>query len=98
MTLHTFNKSHSNTSLVNECLHLLEQGDAVLFIEDGVYNTTAQALKTFWSNHPGASFHAIQSDVEARGITVPIDGSINLIDYDEFVKLVAEHPRSISWY
>lgn len=91
-TLHTVNKTAANNAL-EACLRVISSGDCVLLIEDGVYQAAELAL------HPQASdlqLYALAGDVAARGIKLP--EAITPIDYAQFVDLVCQQQRSVSWF
>lgn len=91
-TLHTVNKTAANDALL-ACLRVSTAGDSLLLIEDGVY----QAMQV--AKHPQAqslSLYALQDDISARGIALP--PAITSISYAQFVDLVCQHKRSISWF
>jgi len=98
MTLHTFNKQPSNSQLISDCSLTVRKGDALLFIEDGVYNATTHSFNTSWQHLDDVLFLALEEDIKARGIADDIDQCVKLIDYAYFVRLCAENDKVISWY
>jgi len=97
--LHTVNKSPFERNALDSCLSHLQQGGAILLIEDGIYgalNGTAmtdklkQAMKI-------AQVYALYPDIEARGMQDRVIDGIKLVDYGGFVDLVAEHASVQSW-
>jgi tRNA 2-thiouridine synthesizing protein B len=97
--LHIVNKSHRQTTGLESCLRLAQQGHALLLIEDGVYAATragaasaglAQALQRL-------KVYALQPDLEARGMAGSLVEGVIAVDYGGFVDLVAEHTNSQSW-
>lgn len=91
-TLHTVNKSAADDAL-EACLRVASSGDSLLLLEDGVYQAARLA------QHPQASalrLFALHEDVRARGIGLP--AAITPIGYAEFVELVCQHRRSVSWF
>ncbi len=67
----------------------LTQDDAVILIEDGVY----QALNTV---NVLAKVYVLDEDVQARGIANKIPSTISSINYSGFVKLTEVHQRIIT--
>lgn len=96
--LHIVNQSPFASTVLLQCLNRINHDDGLVLLEDGVYSTTSQ--------HPFAQdlgnikhCYAIKNDLLARGINLnDVLGNIQLIDYDEFVKLTIEFPLSHSWY
>ena len=98
--LHMVNKSPFETTTLQSCLRHTRKGDAVLFIEDGVFGALkgTDASGDVWGRRAEISFYVLGPDAEARGLTKGrmIDG-INVIDYEGFVDLVAKHNVSQAW-
>ena len=97
--LHVINKPQSRGLSLRSCLRLLQPGDALLLIEDGVYacaDTSENRL--FWQNLPtDVSCHALRPDLEARAIALPLP-VFSPVDDDGFVALVCEHDKTLSWF
>ena len=91
-TLHTVNKTGQPMTL---CLRAVSEGDAVLLLEDGVYDVLLPELQTQLKSKD-VSLHALTSDALGRGITIP-DGCHG-INYDEFVELCCQHEKVITWF
>jgi len=90
--LYTIHKSPFTSRSFESCLRNAPSGAPILLYEDGVYAATAdtsieQTVRSALNEHP---IYAIQSDLQARGLTRLID-KIQIIDYATFVDLVAEH-------
>jgi len=98
-TLHVVNKPHSRGLALRSCLRLLQPGDALLLIEDGVYaSTDTGENRLFWQNRPDeVSLHALEPDLNARGIALPLP-AFERIDDAGFVNLVCGHTRTLSWF
>jgi tRNA 2-thiouridine synthesizing protein B len=91
-TLHTVNKTAANDAL-EACLRVASNGDSLLLIEDGVYQASQLV------QHPLAStlqLYALEEDIAARGLSLP--ATITPIGYAQFVELVCQHQRSVSWF
>lgn len=80
--LHVINRSLSTESLKYHST-LIEESDALLFIDEGLSNYAKLQL-----SHHQATF-AISSQV--LGIDIPVVG------YDKFVELSAEHKQTLFW-
>ena len=98
--LHTVNKSPFERNALSSCLRLAKTGGAVLLIEDGVYGALAgTAMSELISGRKvEMSFFALGPDIAARGLSdaALIDGD-QIIDYEGFVDLVAEHDTTQAW-
>jgi|UniRef100_Q3AP77 tRNA 2-thiouridine synthesizing protein B len=96
--LHTINKSPFDSSSMETCFRFLQAGDAVLFLEDGVY--AAQAGTKFAQAVDGAlqknALYVLEPDATARGIKNFVSG-VQPIDYEGFVELVEQHQVN-SWF
>ena len=84
-TLHLVNRPSALTS----CLETARDEDTVLLLEDGVY-----AAATEQSNRP---LHAIDVDVEARGLAGRLRENVTLTSHEDFVRLVENHQPIVSW-
>lgn len=98
--LHTVNKSPFERNSLDACLRLAKSGSSVLLIEDGVYAATKGTVVADKVNKAmdGIKFYVLGPDVEARGIspTHMIDG-VQVVNYEGFVDLVAEHDSVHAW-
>ena len=101
-TLHTLNKTAQNTSLNTKLSQIIKEDDAVILIEDGVY----QCLTLFTENTSNNDSHwserskliyALKDDALARGIHLSTK-SIIFLSYEEFVALCLKHNKVVSWY
>ncbi|MBL4582103.1 MAG: sulfurtransferase complex subunit TusB [Gammaproteobacteria bacterium] len=93
--LHTINRS-PGSQLLKSCLNVINDGDAILFIEDGVYHCSSQVhLKTIMD---AIKVYGLREDMLARStLSKSIDG-VDLIDTARFVELCCEHDKVVSWY
>ncbi len=84
-TLHLVNRP----SALASCLETAKAEDTILLLEDGVYAAAAG----------GASrpMHAIDVDVEARGLSGRVNENVTLASYEDFVQLVENHQPIVSW-
>jgi tRNA 2-thiouridine synthesizing protein B len=90
--LYTINKSPTMFGNLKSALRVAPEGEPILLYEDGVYAAAAGAAseelaRQALAYHP---VYALQADLEARGLTSPVEG-IRVIDYDGFVELVEQH-------
>lgn len=98
--LHTVNKSPFEKDSLASCLRMIRPGSALIFIEDGVYAAVARTrpakqLEGFVNQ---IDIFILRPDLEARGIAghTLIEG-IELVDYQGFVRLAAQHDKVLSW-
>ena len=98
--LHLINKSPFERNALESCLRLVTPGSSILLIEDGVYAGLANAsdAEKIAARMEDVSFHVLGPDVSARGLgETPLIEGINVVDYEGFVDLVAEHDVTQSW-
>ena len=97
--LHTVNKSPFEKSSFDSCLGHVQDGSAVLLYEDGVYaGIKGTACEQKVKSAQGVKFYALGPDMKARGLAEDrvIEG-IEIVDYEGFVDLAAEHSKVVSW-
>ena len=96
-TLHTLNvSSRENPDLVARLLRSTSRGDALLLIENGVYNLTDTAFIDA-TNNAGLLLHCLDIDIEARGLQRWATRAISASDSD-FVALVCHHDKAVNWF
>ena len=103
-TLHTLNKTQSVSLLNAQLSQCMSAGDAIILIEDGVYqcmslsNTSNNSNQEHWSAK-AASIYVLSDDANARGIPESFKHpKIIFISYQEFVALTLKHKKVVSWY
>lgn len=97
--LHTVNKSPFEKSSFDSCLGYALEGSAVLLFEDGVYAAMkGTVVEAKVKSAQGVKFYALGPDLKARGLSEErlIDG-VEVVDYDKFVDLAAEHDKVVPW-
>jgi tRNA 2-thiouridine synthesizing protein B len=98
--LHTVNKSPFERNALQSCLQHLLTGSSVLLIEDGVYGAMKGTgiTEKVQQAMDGVKFYVLGPDLKARGVNDEqvIEG-VKVIDYGDFVDLVAEHDNVQSW-
>ncbi len=93
-TLHTVNKNGQPLEL---CLRVVNKGDSLLLIEDGVYalfevpDILAELIKD-------VSLYVLEADVLARGVSNRNELEIELVDYQGFVSLTETNEKTLSWF
>lgn len=97
--LHIVNKSHTQTNALRSCLRLALPGQALLLTEDAIYAATAAGAAASGIAEAVARLkvHALQPDVQARGMAGKLVDGVTAVDYAGFVDLVAEHSTNQSW-
>ena len=99
--LHTINQSATQHQTVITQITALGTNDAVIFLEDGVYNAIASGPASqliHESSARGVRFYAIETDLKARGCAAIVHASIELIHYEKFVELSTTHSNICSWF
>ena len=94
-TLHTINKS-PQTKLLQSCLTVINNGDAILFIEDGIYHCGSPA--EIRSIHESIKVYGLREDILARATLSKLAEGVEAIDAERFVSLCCEHDKVLSWF
>lgn len=100
-TLHTVNKSPFSHSTLRSCISVCADGDTLVLIEDGVFGAIPGSSDTetlIALIKQNIKVYALAPDTNARAIEKKIIPGIELINYDDFVKLSLEYTRIQSWY
>lgn len=93
-TLFTISKAPSS-GLLENCLSVTRPGDAILFIEDGVYYCqTAMQL----SVSSDVKMYCLKEDITARGLGDRKTESVETASIDDFVTLSVHHDKTVSWF
>lgn len=98
--LHIVNKSAFTSSVAQTCLDHCSHQDAVIFIENGVFNAidSSPIKDSIISLQSSVKFFVLTEDLVARGLSNKILSGIQSIDYKGFVALSVEHSPVQSWY
>lgn len=93
--LHTISRS-PDSNLLKSCLNVISPGDAILFIEDGVYHCGSQlSLQAIIET---VKIYGLREDMLARAtLSKTIDG-VEIIDTTRFVELCCERDKVVSWF
>ena len=94
-TLHIVSTSPFTDQALHRCLTLVDAGDSVLLIEDGVYAAHA-ASPNVLKPADGIAWYALDSDLMARGIT-QLQPDVRVADYHDFLELVCLCKNYVSW-
>ncbi len=92
--LHTISKS-PRARLLESCLSTINEGDSIIFIEDGVYHCSNAVLIEEISSKN--SYYGLKEDLTARGVEVD-EAKHQLVSYRKFVELCTSHEKVISWF
>lgn len=95
--LHTVNQSPFTTNTLAQCLSYIDDGDAILLLENGVYGAlSSQSLAAQLTNK---TCYVIEADLQARGLLEQDRLThIKLIDVNQFVELTTQYDLVQSWY
>lgn len=94
-SLHTISKS-PDSQLLAQCLALCGDGDAILFIEDGVYHGVL--AETLTKIPAAIAVYALRDDLQARGLQERVDSRLKTASMEKFVGLCGDFDRVISWF
>lgn len=78
---------------MQQCLATVIDDDAILLIDDGVYNLNHPKLLKVIETHP---IFALEEHVIARGLT-PARSDVTYCDYNKFVALTLDADKVITW-
>jgi len=94
--LHLVNKSPYDTCSLNTAATIMQEGDRLLLLEDGVYGAIKAGKSAGLLS--GLQVSVLGPDLAARGISQDklVDG-VDVIDYAGFVDLVEANDRVQSW-
>jgi tRNA 2-thiouridine synthesizing protein B len=82
-------------SALEDAVVLYSEQDNILLIEDAVY--AANPLHRAFRYIKNTSVFALESDIEARGITNRISPSVVVVSYSGFVELTVNQDKSLTW-
>ena len=94
-TLHTLSKS-PQSGLLASCLSGFSQGDALLFLEDGVFHCLDKDLLA--SLPKGNRFFALKEDLRARGLENKLPANIDAISTKKFIALCCSFDKVVNWF
>lgn len=94
-SLHTISKS-PDSRLLEQCLVVCDDEDAILFIEDGVYHGVR--AETLAQIPTAVTVYGLRDDLLARGLLERSDPRMQTASIKKFVELCVDFDRVISWY
>jgi len=92
--LHLVRGSAFNDQNLSQCLSLANKEDAIIFIDDGVYNLAHSLLSKNENQH--FSFFVIEHHFVARGLKNQ-SNNIKSITMNELVALALTYKQTITW-
>lgn len=93
--LHTISRSPKH-ELLQACIKVINPGDGILFIEDGVYYCCDKELLSSISRDN--SVYGLREDLIARGLRDKQDALVEVVGYHKFVELTVQHSKTVSWF
>lgn len=99
--LHTVNKSPFSNNTLQSCLSVLQPGDTLLLIEDGIYGCLPSAdtfAKIEQLHAAGVKLRVLEEDLAARGLKEQKSELFETADYNQFVELCTQHTSVQSWF
>ena len=94
--LHLVNKSPYESNNLSTASSIMQGGDELLLIEDGVYGAVKAGKASAMLE--GCTVSVMGPDLAARGISEDkLADGINVIDYNGFVELVEKNDKVQSW-
>lgn len=96
MILHVINASPSSAAF-RDCVKLLQPGDALVLMGDGVYAALDNTPACDELLDSGVQVHLLRNDAAAAGVIHPA-GAIEVIDMNGFVMLTEHFSRQQCWY
>lgn len=98
MTLHIVNKNYPNSALLS-CLQTASLDSALLLIENGVYNAVIGSAGAELITTKGTHLDIclLLPDLLARGLPGRLLSCCRTITDGQFVELVIQHEKSVTW-
>ena len=94
--LHLVNKSPYENGNLNRASSIMNDGDALLLIEDAVYGAVKAGKASAMLD--GCTVSVLGPDLAARGISEDkLADGVNVVDYAGFVELVEASDKVQSW-
>ena len=94
--LHTLSTSPWHADIA-AMLRLIKEGDELLLLSDGVTAAVAQGRFLEILRSAPITIHALQDDIDARGLAGQIADSVVRVGYTDFVRMSVKHPGQLSW-
>jgi len=81
---------------LESCLQIINAGDAILFIQDGVYHCAID--EQLQSIDDKIAVYGLREDMLARATLGKTLDSVEAIDTVKFVDLCCQHDKVMSWF
>ncbi|NIY49463.1 sulfurtransferase complex subunit TusB [Cedecea colo] len=78
-------------------LRCVKAGDDLLLLQDGVVAAIKGSRYLELLLAASISVSALREDLEARGLTAQISSKIDVVSYNDFVRLTVKHERQMTW-
>lgn len=82
--------------MLEACRPILQKGDGVIFIEDGVYYCLDDSLSTLQDKD--LNIFSLKEDLNARGLINRSHQDAEIISYHRFVELCCHYSKIVSWF
>lgn len=96
MVLHTLNAAPSSAAF-RDCLKVIQTGDAVVLIGDGVYAALEGTAACTELQAMEVELFVLETDASLAGVAEPAQ-NIDCIDMDGLVALTERFARQLAWY
>ena len=94
--LHIINRSPFISTNFNNCLQMVNKGDCLVLIEDGVFAVTGPFRQQLENLTDIITIGVLQEDLSARGLKNQIT-ALPTINYVQFVELTEQFYPSLTW-
>jgi sulfur relay protein TusB/DsrH len=84
----------SKSSLFERCLRYCNPGDEIILIGSGVETLPADCSSLSFP----LSIYGLKGNIEKSALPSHIPDYINLVNYEQFVKLAVKHLQSMTWF
>lgn len=96
MILHILTQTENHDSF-SRAIKSASYHDSILLMGDGVYNACTKTAFTKLAKSQARAIFALAPDCAARGMLGQLPDTIDAITDGDFVDLVCEHEKSITW-
>lgn len=97
MILHIVTKNAPHDSF-HRAINSASYHDSILLMGDGVYASGMENALSELMGSTAKAVYALAPDCEARGMLKRLPANIIAASDEDFVDLVCEHDKSITWY
>lgn len=97
MILHILTQNTPHDSF-HRAINSADYHDSILLMGDGIYAAGMEDALSALMNSPAKAVYALTPDCETRGMLEKLPENIIAASDEDFVDLVCEHNKSITWY